>query len=100
MATRDSTAPKAHSRKPARRKRRPVAKLPDLEPILSALFDANALVSVAMSALAASNHSDLEETVLRVGVNRLQSVYDQLDAANVQLAQIRTKHAGTVGGAS
>ena len=81
MTTRNGTAPKAHSRKPARRKpapkaphRRQATALPDLTAILEALFDANALVSVAQSALAASNRNDLEETVLLMGVNALEVI--------------------------
>ena len=106
MTIRNSTAPKAHSRKPARRKpapkaphRRQATALPDLTAILEALFDANALVSVARASLAASDSGDLEETVLQMGVDALRSVYEQLDVAAGELSRFQEKNARG-GGAS
>ena len=78
---------------------RPAPKLPDLDAILAALFEAHALVSVAVSALAANNHCDLEETVLQMGVDALDVVYDRLDSATVQLALFQEKNAKVRGAA-
>jgi hypothetical protein len=107
MAKVKSTAPsKARSRKPAQPKNqsnprllRP-GNLPDLAAILRALVEAHALISVAHRAIAASDDHDAEERVLRAGVNALDAVYNQVDAAEVQLAHFRRKHTSSVGGAS
>lgn len=74
---------KAHSGKPARRKPAPKKSRTDLAAILAALDTARALVTVSLIALIGNDHSGPESTVLKLGVEALDAVYDRLDAAIV-----------------
>jgi len=71
---------------------------PDLTAILDSFSDAAALVSVAAKVVASSSYSGPESSVLRLGVEALNKVYDQLDAADTALHHFLKKHAVAKGG--
>lgn len=87
-----SNAPAAKSR----RRRRPKTKFPDLHAILAAFGEASALVSVSLASLRENDYTGYESTVLRMAAHALDTVREQLDAADVQLARFSSK----LGGAS
>jgi hypothetical protein len=68
-------------------RRRAGEDLPDLHAILDAFSDAQALVAVAHIAMEANDQYGPEEHVLRLGVEALDLVYDQIDRAGMQLAR-------------
>lgn len=74
--------------------------LPDLTAVYYAFCDAKALVTVACEVLAHSRHAGAEATVLRLGVQALDRVSDQLEEAKSQLGRFRTQKAGEQRGAS
>jgi hypothetical protein len=84
---------------PNPRRLRPGKKLPDLATILYALFEARALISVAHKAILQGDDYGPEESVLRMGVAALASVYDRFDSATVQIARFQHRNAKTSRGA-
>ena len=79
----NSTAPPRRPRE--KRKRTP---LPDLHIILGAFSDAYALIAVAATAIDGNPGSGPEHVVLRMGVESLDRVYNDLDTAIVQLSDL------------
>jgi hypothetical protein len=69
--------------KPSRRKPALSKSRTDLVSILDALDTARALVAVSLVALTENEDSGQASTVLRLGVEALDDVYDRLDAAIV-----------------
>lgn len=75
-------------------KRRPksahkaVAKLPDLDEILDAMYDASALITVASDAVM-DGDGGAEACVLRIGVVALEEVIDQLEDAALKFDQFQ-----------
>jgi hypothetical protein len=63
--------------------------LPDLEPIEYALVDARALVNCAYQIVVNGRDEYGESSLLRIAVEKLQSVAEQLDDAAHQLARFR-----------
>jgi len=87
------------SKRPAtQREKRPTAKGRgneplDLEPVLHAFWDAEALVSVASQAVMDSIDAGPEASVLRLGVEALEKVADQLEEADRALHRFLRKKA-------
>jgi hypothetical protein len=69
--------------KRSRRKAAPSKSRTDLVAIRDALDAARALVAVSLIAVVKNEHSGPESTVLRLGVEALDAVYDRLDKAIV-----------------
>jgi hypothetical protein len=95
------SAPKSASKSGSRvtpQRRKAGEALPDLTAIFYAFCDARALVTVAHAVIVESDDYGPEESVLRLGVEALNSVSDQLDEAEMQLDRFRTKNASAQGG--
>jgi len=94
------------SKRPAtQRRKRPPEKgrgnqPPNLEPVLHAFSDAEALVSVASKVVMDSIYAGPEASVLRLGVEALEKVADQLDDAARALHRFLKRKAAVKGGAS
>ncbi len=102
--SRKSTGPGSKKRATQRRKRLAVKgrgnQPPDLEPVLHAFWDAEALVSVASKVVMDSLYAGPEASVLRLGVEALEKVADQLDDAERALHRFLKKNGVVKGGAS
>jgi hypothetical protein len=61
-------------------------------------WDASALIAVSLTAVIENSRSGPESIVLRLGVEALDRVYDQLDEATWQLARFHKKHVRVIGG--
>ena len=70
-----------------------VAKLPDLDEILDAMYDASALITVASDAVMAGD-GGAEACVLRIGVVALEEVIDQFEDAVLKFGQFRKSNGG------
>lgn len=73
------------------RRRTLAPKPPDLHSLLGRFCDALALVTVAVRSLEARERrgTEQEALVLRVGLNALDAVYGELDAASAALRRAR-----------
>ena len=88
---------------PVQREKRPTVKgrgnqPPDLEPVLHALWDAEALVNVASQAVMDSIDAGPEASVLRLGVEALEKVANQLEDADRALHRFLKRKAIVKGG--
>ena len=82
-------APKPRTR-PARSTKTPRgAKLPELSPIIHALWDAISMVACAHAAMLHADRWSPEEVVLRLGIDALKRVHDDLDGAETRLQGFR-----------
>jgi hypothetical protein len=95
-AGRPST-PKSIS-KVSRDRRNAIGMLPNLTEIFDAFSDARALVTVACELILQNIDPGSAATVLRLGVEALDGVSDQLEKAEMQLGRIRRKNASALGG--
>jgi hypothetical protein len=68
-------------------KRAAGASLPDLADILGAFSDAYALIHVSQMAVADNEHCGTESVTLRLGVEALDRVYNQLDHAIIAIGK-------------
>jgi len=95
-----------HSKRPAtQRRKRPAVtgrgnQPPDLEPVLHAFWDAEALVNVASHVVMDNDYAGPEASVLRLGVEALEKVADQLEEAERALHRFLKRKAVVKGGAS
>jgi hypothetical protein len=65
------------------------ASLPDLDAILGAFAEAHAMIAVSLMAVTNNEASGPESVTLRLGVEALDKVYNQLDKAIIELDGIR-----------
>lgn len=82
--------------KKSKRPQKPRAPLNHLDEIHDAFADGLALVTTAHEVITQSSAYGPEETVLRLGVEALSRIYDQLDRANIELSSSKktSKKAG------
>jgi hypothetical protein len=81
-------------------RRRSGNQFPDLEAIVFAFADAQALVTVTYKAVAESDIAGAEANVLRMAVEALDRISDQLDEAEMQLDRFRRENASAQAGVS
>lgn len=62
--------------------------VPDLAAILGAFSEAYAMIDVSLTAVSENEHSGPEGVTLRLGVEALDKVYNQLDKAIIELDDI------------
>ncbi len=75
-------------------------KLPDLDPILEAVADAEAFVNVVYMAFQVNGRDGPEQPVLWRAIQSLERIHEQLADACSRLAQFRRTNASAAGGAS
>jgi hypothetical protein len=68
--------------------------LPDIGAIVFAFADAQALVTVAHKLIVDGDNYGPEEGVLRLGVEALDRISNQLDEAEMQLGRFRRRNSG------
>ena len=85
---------RAHkAKRPTKSARKSIAKLPDLDEVLDALYDATALITVASDAVM-NGDGGAEASVLRMGVAALEEVVDQLEHAALKFDQFQKSNGG------
>ena len=84
----------SHKKRPkTKRAKHKTDSLPDLDPIVDALWDAYAFVWTANQVIAQGNHGP-EQFVMRQGVEAFERACEQLEAAHLELSRLRRATGG------